>query len=151
MFPHLCFPELNLIGTIHVLNSSTCPHHEEVVHVPTKSLLALGIRGRPVVLEIDLIRASLFQRRRNLSVDLGAGSRPRGQAGMDCARETLLDALLARGGRLELSDRSAPVEIRRTVELSKKAFKRAVGALYRQRRIRIGDSFIELIEPTHST
>lgn len=70
---------------------------------------------------------------------------PSGQAGMDCAREALLEALVAAGGRLELSDRSTPEEIRRTLALSKKAFKRAVGALYRMRRIRIGDSSIELI------
>jgi hypothetical protein len=71
---------------------------------------------------------------------------PSGKAGVDSASEILLDALLAAGGRLELSDSSAPEEIRRTVALSKKAFKRAAGALYRQRRIRMGESSIELIK-----
>ncbi len=71
---------------------------------------------------------------------------PSGQAGVDSARATLLEALLAAGGRLELSDRSTPEEIRRTLSLSKKAFKRAAGALYRERRIRISDSSIELID-----
>ncbi|MBW1885990.1 MAG: hypothetical protein JRJ58_20860, partial [Deltaproteobacteria bacterium] len=61
-------------------------------------------------------------------------------------RETLLEALQAAGGRLELSDRSAPEEIRRTLALSKKAFKRAVGTLYRERRIRIGATSIELAD-----
>jgi predicted RNA-binding protein (virulence factor B family) len=71
---------------------------------------------------------------------------PHGKAGIDQSRETLLEALRAAGGRLELSDRSAPEDIRRSLALSKKAFKRAVGVLYRERRIRIGDSSIELIE-----
>jgi hypothetical protein len=71
---------------------------------------------------------------------------PSGQAGMDSARVTLLEALQAAGGRLELSDRSTPEEIRSTLSISKKAFKRAAGALYRERRIRIGDLSIELID-----
>lgn len=75
---------------------------------------------------------------------------PTGQAGIDDARETLLQALLAAGGRLELGDRSDPEEIRRALGLSKKAFKRAAGALYRERRIRIGDSSIESITSIES-
>jgi len=62
------------------------------------------------------------------------------------AREVLLEALVRAGGRLALGDRSPPEEIRRTLGLSKKAFKRAVGALYRERRIRLGDASIELAE-----
>jgi len=72
---------------------------------------------------------------------------PSGQAAIEDAREVLLAALLSAGGRLELTDSSEPEEIRRTLALSKKAFKRAVGALYRERRIRIGDSAIELVDP----
>ncbi|HIG69949.1 MAG TPA: GntR family transcriptional regulator [Myxococcales bacterium] len=71
---------------------------------------------------------------------------PSGKAGMDSARQTLLDALTAAGGRLELGDRSSPEEIRSRLALSKKAFKRASGALYRERRVRIGDSSIELVD-----
>lgn len=69
-----------------------------------------------------------------------------GRAGLDDAREILLQALLCAGGRLELCDRSEPEAIRRLVGLSKKAFKRAVGALYRERRLRMGESSIELLE-----
>jgi hypothetical protein len=96
-------------------------------------------------LEVGAAMAGYVQRiRSDGKVDLMLS--PSGKAGIDSARETLLDALLAAGGRLELSDRSAPEEIRCSVALSKKAFKRAAGALYRQRRIRIGDSSIELIQ-----
>jgi predicted RNA-binding protein (virulence factor B family) len=33
------------------------------------------------------------------------------------------------------------------LSLSKKSFKRAVGGLYRERRIRLGETFIESIAP----
>jgi predicted RNA-binding protein (virulence factor B family) len=72
---------------------------------------------------------------------------PSGKAGVDVARETLLETLRSAGGRLELGDRSEPEEIRQVLGLSKKAFKRAAGALYRQRLIRIGAASIELVEP----
>jgi len=66
-----------------------------------------------------------------------------GKAAVDDAREALLEALHSAGGRLEIGDRSEPEEIRRVLGLSKKAFKRAAGALYRERRIRIADASIE--------
>lgn len=71
---------------------------------------------------------------------------PSGKAAIDESRETLLAALRDAGGRLELSDRSDPDLIRSTLGLSKKAFKRAVGVLYRERRIRIDEASIELID-----
>jgi predicted RNA-binding protein (virulence factor B family) len=71
---------------------------------------------------------------------------PTGKAGISDSRATLLKALVESGGRLELTDRSDPEVIRQKLGLSKKAFKRAVGALYRERRIRIGESSIELTE-----
>ena len=76
---------------------------------------------------------------------------PSGKAAIDHSRETLLNALQSAGGRLDLSDRSPPDAIRSTLGLSKKAFKRAVGVLYRERRIRIGESSIELIDQNHDS
>jgi predicted RNA-binding protein (virulence factor B family) len=71
---------------------------------------------------------------------------PTGKTAIDDSRETLLKALHHAGGRLELGDRSDPDLIRSTLGLSKKAFKRAIGVLYRERRIRIADSSIELVD-----
>lgn len=68
---------------------------------------------------------------------------PTGKAGIDIARDTVLRALEVAGGRLEIGDRSEPAAIRVALGLSKKAFKRAIGVLYRERRIRIGEAFIE--------
>ncbi|MBW2288832.1 MAG: GntR family transcriptional regulator [Deltaproteobacteria bacterium] len=98
-------------------------------------------RGR---LEVGSSPTGYVQRiRADGKVDLSLT--PSGKAAMDAARETLLAALRSAGGRLELSDSSEPEVIRRTLGLSKKAFKRAVGALYRERCIRLGDSSIELV------
>lgn len=71
---------------------------------------------------------------------------PMGLAGIESARDVLLEALGQAGGKLELGDRSDPNEIRSTLGLSKKAFKRAAGALYRERKVRVEDHSIELIE-----
>ncbi|MDB6152166.1 MAG: hypothetical protein JWL90_619 [Chthoniobacteraceae bacterium] len=58
--------------------------------------------------------------------------------------EKILEALKANGGRLELDDKSAPDAIHDAFQISKKAFKQALGALYRERRIRFANGGIEL-------
>lgn len=60
-----------------------------------------------------------------------------GREGMHDAQQVVLDALDAHDGWLPLHDKSAPDAIREGVGLSKKAFKRAVGVLYKARRIRL--------------
>lgn len=60
--------------------------------------------------------------------------------------EQIVEALKASGGSLPFSDRSTPEEIRLKFGTSKKAFKQAIGALYRERRIRLTDEGIELID-----
>jgi predicted RNA-binding protein (virulence factor B family) len=58
--------------------------------------------------------------------------------------EKILEALKANGGRLELDDKSPPDVIHDAFQMSKKAFKQALGALYRERRIRFANQGIEL-------
>jgi predicted RNA-binding protein (virulence factor B family) len=97
-------------------------------------------------LEIGSSAAGTVERiRSDGKIDLRLG--PSGKAAVDEARATLLAALRDAGGRLELTDRSEPADIRRVLSLSKKSFKRAVGGLYRERRIRLGETFIESIAP----
>jgi predicted RNA-binding protein (virulence factor B family) len=59
-------------------------------------------------------------------------------------KEQVLEALAAKGGSLPLNDASTPEEIRNAFGVSKKAFKQAIGALYRERKIVIEDSGIRL-------
>jgi len=49
-------------------------------------------------------------------------------------------------GALLLTDKSSPESIKFHLQMSKKAFKRAIGNLYKQRKIQIFDDRIELIK-----
>jgi predicted RNA-binding protein (virulence factor B family) len=60
----------------------------------------------------------------------------------------ILEALSFHGGQLALGDHSSPQEIREALGASKKAFKQAIGALYRERRIVITSSGIRLPFPS---
>lgn len=71
----------------------------------------------------------------------------RGVNGIQDAQTTILAALKAAGGSLPLHDRSSPGEIERALGMSKKAFKRGVGGLYKAKRILLGKSGISLVEP----
>jgi uncharacterized protein len=60
----------------------------------------------------------------------------------------IVQALEQNGGRLEFDDASSPEAIRKTFEVSKGAFKQALGALYKSRRIRFTLPGIELLDNT---
>jgi predicted RNA-binding protein (virulence factor B family) len=62
--------------------------------------------------------------------------------------EQILAALESGGGRLELDDHSPPEAVREAFGVSKKAFKQALGALFRARRIRFQDGAVELLNPS---
>lgn len=70
----------------------------------------------------------------------------RGARGNDDAQQVILDALHRAGGSLDLHDHSPPAAIKSALGLSKKAFKRAAGGLYRARRIVIEDTGIRLVD-----
>ena len=58
--------------------------------------------------------------------------------------DVLLDELRAAGGELPFSDDSTPEEIAGRFAVSKKTFKRALGTLYRERKITFGEGSIKL-------
>jgi predicted RNA-binding protein (virulence factor B family) len=60
--------------------------------------------------------------------------------------EQIIESLTAAGGRMPFNDESSPEEIRAAFGVSKKAFKQAIGALYRERRIQIERHGIRLTE-----
>jgi len=76
----------------------------------------------------------------------------RGGAGEAAAdREIVLRALKASDGRLPLHDKSSPAEIAALLRLSKKSFKRAVGGLYKEGLIDLGEECITLRESPPSS
>jgi predicted RNA-binding protein (virulence factor B family) len=58
----------------------------------------------------------------------------------------IVAALQRQGGRLALDDDSPPEAIRQAFGASKKAFKQALGALYKARRIRFSNPGLELLD-----
>lgn len=55
----------------------------------------------------------------------------------DCNSELIFRKLVENEGFLPVTDKSSPEEIRRQFGISKKAFKKSIGALYKQRKITI--------------
>ncbi|RYD77893.1 MAG: GntR family transcriptional regulator [Verrucomicrobiaceae bacterium] len=58
----------------------------------------------------------------------------------------IIDALKANEGFIDLDDESSPEEIRAAFNVSKKAFKQALGSLFRERRIQFLEQGIQLLE-----
>ncbi len=72
---------------------------------------------------------------------------PIGVAGIDAARETVLRKLSEAEGYLPYHDKSDAEDIQQAFGLSKKAFKRAVGGLYKDKKIALEDKGIRLTNP----
>jgi len=72
---------------------------------------------------------------------------PAGYGRVAPLKEQVLEALAKSGGSLALSDSSSPEQIRAAFGVSKKAFKQAIGALYRERLIEISDGAVRLVTP----
>lgn len=70
--------------------------------------------------------------------------RPSGLRASRLARDEVLEALQAAGGRLALGDASPPEAIQERLGISKKAFKKAIGGLYRDGLIAMTDDSIRL-------
>jgi predicted RNA-binding protein (virulence factor B family) len=60
--------------------------------------------------------------------------------------DRILEELAAKGGNLNFDDDSSPERIRETFAASKAAFKQALGALFRQRKIRFTRPGIEAVD-----
>jgi uncharacterized protein len=77
---------------------------------------------------------------------LNVSLRPVKQEGMESDAEAIYHYLESQGGIMPFSDKSDPEEIRQTFQLSKAAFKRALGKLLKEGRIeqRDGKTFIKV-------
>ena len=67
-----------------------------------------------------------------------------GLKGVQSNSEKLLILLKKNKGKLNLWDKSSPQEIEEQTQMSKSAFKKAVGILYKNREINLGQGYIEL-------
>ncbi len=78
-------------------------------------------------------------------IDLGLD--PTGHLRIAPLGQRIIAALETNGGHLPYHDGSSPEEIRATFGMSKKAFKQAIGVLYREHRLRIESDGIYLVKP----
>jgi len=65
---------------------------------------------------------------------------------IDKNNEVVLEILDKNDGEMPFNDKSSPEEIKASFGLSKKAFKKAIGSLYKERKIEITENGIKLIE-----
>ncbi len=70
---------------------------------------------------------------------------PEGYKSIEPNAEFIYEELKAAGGFLPLHDKTSPEEIKNQLGLSKKLFKKAIGALYRDKMISIKEDGIELL------
>lgn len=68
--------------------------------------------------------------------------KPIGHLGLEPAAKQIFEQLELADGYIPLHDKSAPEEIREMFQMSKKTFKKAIGALYRDRKIDIKEDGI---------
>lgn len=66
-----------------------------------------------------------------------------GYAEVSDAAAIILQQLQAAGGKLQLSDNSSPEQIYAALGMSKKTFKKAIGSLYREGKIKLTETHIE--------
>lgn len=67
-----------------------------------------------------------------------------GAEGVSDAREVILKVLAANGGSLPLHDKSSPAAILKTLGMSKKTFKKAVGGLYKDGLVTLTGEGVQL-------
>lgn len=104
-------------------------HHEER---KTEPRLGEQIEGRVIDVKED----------GTLNISL----RPLKQFGMSEDAEQILDHLNKEDGKMPFTDKSDPEEIRATFQISKAAFKRALGKLMKERRIKQENGWTILLE-----
>lgn len=69
-----------------------------------------------------------------------------GFRGIEPNAEQILRELRSSGGFIDLNDKSDPEDIKEVFQLSKKSFKKAIGTLYKERKITIEKDGIRLVE-----
>lgn len=89
------------------------------------------------------LKAYVKKLREDLTIDVVL--QPQGYlAVVESATEKVLTLLAANAGFLPFGDHSSPAEIHAQFEMSKKNFKKAIGTLYRERKIKIEPNGISL-------
>lgn len=92
----------------------------------------------------DRLKGYISKIREDGKIDVSI--RKRGFEKLLDSKDVIMQKLQEENGFLPLTDKSSPQIIEKTLEMSKGAFKKAIGMLYKQRRIEITDEGIKLTD-----
>lgn len=92
----------------------------------------------------DKLRGYISKVREDGKIDVSI--RKRGFGKVLDSKDVIMKKLEESGGFLQLTDKTSPELIQETLQMSKSAFKKAIGMLYKQRQIEITDTGIRLID-----
>ncbi len=135
-------------GVLLLVECETPLGYRAIIDHTHRGLLYRSDLNRPLVIGQSLpgfIRTVRTDGKIDLSLD------PAGYRRIAPVTEQILEKLAAAGGHLPFHDGSSPDEIRAAFGISKKTFKQALGALYRERRIEMEPQGIKLAADAKST
>ncbi len=97
-------------------------------------------------LELGETRRAYIKQIRPEDGRIAISLRPQGYEAVLESRDRIINTLTSRGGTLAISDKSSPADIHALFGLSKGAFKKLIGTLYKEGLIRIEPEAIHLIK-----
>lgn len=116
---------------------------EVIVNERHKGLVYFNEVFKPINIG-DLIPGCIKAIRRDNKLDISL--QPLGAKVLEPAAKKILEVLKEHGGYLAVHDKSAPEEIRDIFQMSKKTFKKGLGTLYKDRKIKLETDGVLLIE-----
>ena len=116
---------------------------EVIVNEKHKGLVYFNEVFKPINIG-DVIPGCIKTIRKDNKLDISL--QPLGAKVLEPAANKIYEVLVERGGFLGLHDKSAPEEIRDVFQMSKKTFKKGLGTLYKERKIKIESDGISLLD-----
>lgn len=115
---------------------------EVIVNERHKGLVYFNEVFKPINIG-DIIPGCIKTIRRDNKLDISL--QPLGARVLEPAANKIFEVLQAHGGFLPLHDKSAPEEIRDMFQMSKKTFKKGLGTLYKERKIKLEPDGFSLV------
>jgi hypothetical protein len=116
---------------------------EVIVNERHKGLVYFNEVFKPINIG-DVIPGCIKTIRKDNKLDISL--QPLGAKVLEPAAKKIYEVLVESGGFLGLHDKSSPEEIRDVFQMSKKTFKKGLGTLYKERKIKIEPDGISLTE-----
>ncbi|WP_405415656.1 S1 RNA-binding domain-containing protein [Maribacter sp. Asnod1-A12] len=116
---------------------------EVIVNEKHKGLVYFNEVFKPINIG-DVIPGCIKTIRKDNKLDISL--QPLGAKVLEPAAKKIYEVLVESGGFLGLHDKSSPEEIRDVFQMSKKTFKKGLGTLYRERKIKLASDGISLLD-----